>query len=52
MVANVIATALTARRPRSRYLIGRDAKVSARLARVLPGRAMDALLAAAIRHRG
>ena len=52
VVANVIATALTTRRPRSRYLIGRDAKVSARLSRVLPGRAMDALLAAAIRHRG
>jgi NAD(P)-dependent dehydrogenase (short-subunit alcohol dehydrogenase family) len=51
VVANVIANALTARRPRSRYLIGRDAKVSARLARVLPGRAMDAVLAAAIRSR-
>ena len=51
VVANVIAKALTAKRPRSRYLIGRDAKVSARLARVLPGRAMDAVLAAAIRSR-
>ena len=50
-VAGVIAKALTAKRPRTRYLIGRDAKVSARLARVLPGRAMDAVLAAALRSR-
>jgi hypothetical protein len=50
-VADVIVAALTARRPRTRYVIGRDAKVQAVLARVLPGRAFDALLAAALRSR-
>jgi NAD(P)-dependent dehydrogenase (short-subunit alcohol dehydrogenase family) len=49
-VARVIATALTARRPRSRYLVGRDAKVQAALA-YLPGRALDAVIAAALRTR-
>ena len=48
--ANVIATALTATRPRARYLIGRDAKIAARLARVLPARAIDALIALATRR--
>jgi NAD(P)-dependent dehydrogenase (short-subunit alcohol dehydrogenase family) len=50
-VARVIAGALTARRPRTRYPVGRDAKARAALAQVLPGRAMDALLAAALRTR-
>jgi NAD(P)-dependent dehydrogenase (short-subunit alcohol dehydrogenase family) len=51
-VARVIAAALTARRPRPRYVVGRDAKVQAALARVLPDRAFDALLAIALRSRG
>ena len=50
-VARVIATALTARRPRTRYLVGRDAKLQATLAHLLPGRAMDVLLAAVLRTR-
>jgi NAD(P)-dependent dehydrogenase (short-subunit alcohol dehydrogenase family) len=48
-VAEVIGTALTARRPRTRYLVGRDAKMRARLARVLPDRVMDRMIARALR---
>ena len=51
-VARVVVAALTAARPRTRYLVGRDAKIQAVLARVLPGRALDALLAAALKRRG
>lgn len=43
-VARVIATALTTARPRTRYVIGRDARVQAFLARALPARALDALI--------
>jgi hypothetical protein len=43
-VARVIEHALTASRPRTRYVVGRDAKVRARLAHVLPDRAFDALI--------
>ena len=43
-VARVIEHALTAKRPRTRYMVGRDAKVRARLADVLPDRAFDALV--------
>jgi NAD(P)-dependent dehydrogenase (short-subunit alcohol dehydrogenase family) len=48
-VAEVIGTALTASRPRTRYLVGRDAKLRARLASVLPDRAMDRMIARALR---
>jgi len=48
-VAEVIGTALTASRPRTRYLVGSDAKLRARLARVLPGRVMDRMIAPALR---
>jgi NAD(P)-dependent dehydrogenase (short-subunit alcohol dehydrogenase family) len=48
-VAEVIGTALTASRPRTRYLVGRDAKLRARLAAVLPDRAMDRMIARALR---
>lgn len=44
-VARVIAAAVDARRPRTRYLVGRDAKLMARMARVLPDRAVDRLIA-------
>jgi NAD(P)-dependent dehydrogenase (short-subunit alcohol dehydrogenase family) len=44
-VAEVIEHALTARRPRTRYLVGRDAKLRACLHDLLPDRAWDALLA-------
>jgi NAD(P)-dependent dehydrogenase (short-subunit alcohol dehydrogenase family) len=48
-VAEVIGRALTAKRPRTRYLVGRDAKVRARAAGLLPDRVMDALIARALR---
>ena len=40
-VAAVVHAALTAVRPRTRYLVGRDAKIGALLARWLPDRALD-----------
>jgi NAD(P)-dependent dehydrogenase (short-subunit alcohol dehydrogenase family) len=43
-VAEVIGKALTADRPRARYVVGRDARVQARLARALPDRVMDRLI--------
>ena len=43
-VADAVAHALTAKRPRTRYLIGRDAMVTARLRRVLPDRAWDRVI--------
>ncbi len=43
--AAVIAGALQAEKPRTRYLIGRQAKIQATLGRLLPDRASDALLA-------
>jgi hypothetical protein len=42
VVAAVIAGALSARRPRRRYLVGKDARVLAVLAR-LPGPLLDAV---------
>jgi NAD(P)-dependent dehydrogenase (short-subunit alcohol dehydrogenase family) len=48
-VAAVVETALTARRPRTRYVIGRRARVQAALTRVLPDRAMDALVGRMLR---
>jgi NAD(P)-dependent dehydrogenase (short-subunit alcohol dehydrogenase family) len=44
-VAAVIAKALAAPRPRTRYLVGRDALVLGTLAEVLPDRALDAVMA-------
>jgi NAD(P)-dependent dehydrogenase (short-subunit alcohol dehydrogenase family) len=40
-VAEVIGTALIASRPRTRYLVGTDAKLRGALARLLPDRVMD-----------
>lgn len=48
-VAEAIGTALTARRPRARYLVGRDAKLRAPAAAVLPDRVMDRLVARVMR---
>ncbi len=48
-VAEAIGSALTAERPRARYLVGRDAKLRARMAAVLPDRVMDRLIARALR---
>jgi NAD(P)-dependent dehydrogenase (short-subunit alcohol dehydrogenase family) len=47
-VAEVIGKALTADRPRTRYVVGNDAKVRAQLARLLPDRAMDGLIGRAL----
>jgi NAD(P)-dependent dehydrogenase (short-subunit alcohol dehydrogenase family) len=47
-VAEVVAHALTAEKPKTRYLVGRDAKVRAVMAKVLPDRAFDALMARAL----
>lgn len=44
-VADVIARALTARRPRTRYLVGRDARAQLTLRRLLPDRGFDRLIA-------
>jgi NAD(P)-dependent dehydrogenase (short-subunit alcohol dehydrogenase family) len=43
-VARVVAAALTVRRPRTRYLVGRDARAGALAARLLPDRLRDVLL--------
>jgi NAD(P)-dependent dehydrogenase (short-subunit alcohol dehydrogenase family) len=44
-VAVAVERALTRRRPRARYLVGADAVIPVTLSRLLPARAMDALLA-------
>jgi NAD(P)-dependent dehydrogenase (short-subunit alcohol dehydrogenase family) len=48
-VAEAIGTALTATRPRTRYVVGSDAKLRARMSRVLPDRVMDRLIARTLR---
>jgi NAD(P)-dependent dehydrogenase (short-subunit alcohol dehydrogenase family) len=47
-VAQVVGKAVTARRPRARYVVGRDAKVQAIAARLLPDRVFDAVVARAL----
>ncbi len=44
-VAKAVEHALTARRPKLRYPVGRDAKISIAMARWLPGRWFDRLIA-------
>jgi NAD(P)-dependent dehydrogenase (short-subunit alcohol dehydrogenase family) len=44
-VAEAIEHALSARRPRTRYLVGLDAKVQARLRHLIPTRVLDRLIA-------
>jgi hypothetical protein len=39
-----VAGSLTARRPRTRYLVGRDAKINARIRRLVPDRVFDRLV--------
>ena len=48
VVAQVIGTALTSERPKTRYLVGKDAKLRARMVSVLPDRVMDRLIAHAL----
>jgi NAD(P)-dependent dehydrogenase (short-subunit alcohol dehydrogenase family) len=50
-VADIVAHALTSARPRTRYLVGREAKVRATLARVLGDRVFDALIARTLNWR-
>jgi short-subunit dehydrogenase len=47
--AKVIAKAITVRKPRTRYTVGRDAALITRFARILPDRMLDLLFAAALR---
>lgn len=44
VVAKVIGKALTVRRPRSRYLVGRDAFLASTVAKFVPDRVVDRLL--------
>ena len=46
----IIADAATVRRPRIRYTVGRDAAVLTRVARLLPDRLLDRVLAADLRR--
>jgi NAD(P)-dependent dehydrogenase (short-subunit alcohol dehydrogenase family) len=48
-VASAVAHALTARRPRTRYLVGTDARGQVLLRRLLPDRALDAIVRRAMR---
>jgi NAD(P)-dependent dehydrogenase (short-subunit alcohol dehydrogenase family) len=48
-VAKVIGKALTVRRPRTRYLVGRDACLQAAMAKLLPDRVIDRLVLSQIR---
>ncbi len=43
-VAKVVARALTARRPKARYVVGHDAWLRIALARFLPSRILDRLI--------
>jgi hypothetical protein len=49
--ARVVAKAVTARRPRTRYTVGRDAALVIRLTRMLPDRTLDRVIAANLRRR-
>jgi NAD(P)-dependent dehydrogenase (short-subunit alcohol dehydrogenase family) len=44
-IASVIADSIVAARPRTRYVIGRDARMMARIAWLLPDRVLDGLIA-------
>jgi NAD(P)-dependent dehydrogenase (short-subunit alcohol dehydrogenase family) len=50
-VAEAVVHALTARRPRTRYLVGADAKAQAALRKLLPDRVFDRLIAREMRSR-
>ena len=47
--AKAIAKAVTARKPRTRYTVGRDAAMITRMVRFLPDRTLDRVLAGALR---
>jgi NAD(P)-dependent dehydrogenase (short-subunit alcohol dehydrogenase family) len=50
-VAEAVAHALTHDKPKTRYLIGRDAKTRGPMAKVMPDRLMDAAIARALGQR-
>jgi NAD(P)-dependent dehydrogenase (short-subunit alcohol dehydrogenase family) len=50
-VADAVAHALTADKPKTRYLVGRDAKLRAPIAKVMPDRVMDAAIGRALGQR-
>jgi NAD(P)-dependent dehydrogenase (short-subunit alcohol dehydrogenase family) len=52
VIADTIARAVTARRPRTRYVAGRGARVIVTARQVLPDRAFDALIASGYRMAG
>jgi NAD(P)-dependent dehydrogenase (short-subunit alcohol dehydrogenase family) len=49
VAAKVITKAVTTRKPRTRYTVGRDAAMITRMTRFLPDRTLDRVLAAALR---
>jgi NAD(P)-dependent dehydrogenase (short-subunit alcohol dehydrogenase family) len=50
-VADAVAHALTAAKPKTRYLVGRDAKMRAPMAKLMPDRVMDAAIGRALGQR-
>lgn len=51
VVAKVVGKALTVRRPRTRYLVGRDAVLAAVMAKFVPDRVIDRLVLSLIKSR-
>jgi NAD(P)-dependent dehydrogenase (short-subunit alcohol dehydrogenase family) len=49
-VADVVARALAARRPRARYVVGRDARIRILIQQLLPDAVRDRLIGAALRR--
>jgi NAD(P)-dependent dehydrogenase (short-subunit alcohol dehydrogenase family) len=50
-VADAVGHAITSDKPKTRYLVGRDAKMRGPIARVVPDRVMDAAIARALGQR-
>lgn len=52
LVADAVEHAVTAGEPRTRYLVGRDARIRLAIRALLPDRVMDGLIFAALRQAG